>query len=85
MGTVSQQQHVCACCQVHMKAVVKCRLMQRLLEDLVDGDSVTFEAIQDWQHDNRDETPGKEAAIKDSAKLVASLAAKDAENTDINN
>ena len=62
-----------------------CRLMQRLLEDLVDCGSVTYEAIQDWQHDNRDETPGKEAAIKDSAKLVASLAAKDAENTDINN
>ena len=65
--------------------VATCRLMQRLLEDLVDCGSVTYEAIQDWQHDNRDETPGKEAAIKDSAKLVASLAAKDAENTDINN
>lgn len=62
-----------------------CRLMQRILEDLVDCGSITYEAIQDWQHDNRDETPGKEAAIKDSAKLVASLAAKDAENTDINN
>ncbi|KAL0043356.1 hypothetical protein WJX79_002542 [Trebouxia sp. C0005] len=61
------------------------RLMQRILEDLVDCGSITYEAIQDWQHDNRDETPGKEAAIKDSAKLVASLAAKDAENTDINN
>ena len=62
--------------------VAICRLMQRLLED---RGSVTYEAIQDWQHDNRDETPGKEAAIKDSAKLVASLAAKDAENTVINN
>ncbi|KAL3146721.1 hypothetical protein ABBQ38_014708 [Trebouxia sp. C0009 RCD-2024] len=61
------------------------RLMQRLLEDLVDCGSVTYEAVQHWQHDNKDETPGKEAAIKDSAKLVASLAAKDAENTDINN
>lgn len=62
-----------------------CRLMQRLLEDLVDCGSVTYEAVQHWQHDNKDETPGKEAAIKDSAKLVSSLAAKDAENTDINN
>ena len=70
------------CCKIF---VATCRLMQRLLEDLVDCGSVTYEAVQDWQHDNRDETPGKEAAIKDSAKLVASLAAKDAENTDINN
>lgn len=62
-----------------------CRLMQRLLADLVDCGSVTYEAVQHWQHDNKDETPGKESAIKDSAKLVASLAAKDAENTDINN
>ena len=59
--------------------------MQRLLEDLVVCGSVTYDAVQDWQHDNKDQTPGKEAAIKDSAKLVASLAAKDAENTDINN
>jgi len=72
-----------ACLKINF--VVTRRLMQRLLEDLVDCGSVTYEAIQHWQHDNRDETPGKEAAIKDSAKLVASLAAKDAENTDINN
>ena len=67
------------------QCLLVCRLMQRLLADLVDCGSVTYEAVQHWQHDNKDETPGKEAAIKDSAKLVASLAAKDAENTDINN
>ena len=75
-----------ACCQDSCKSVLLvCRLMQMLLADLVDCGSVTYEAVQHWQHDNKDETPGKEAAIKDSAKLVASLAAKDAENTDINN
>lgn len=59
--------------------------MQRLLEDLVDCSAITYEAIQQWQHDNKDTTPGKESAIKDSAKLVRDLADKDAENTDINN
>lgn len=59
--------------------------MQRMLQDLMECGAVTYEAVQHWQHDNKDQTPGKEAAIKDSAKLVASLAAKEAENTDINN
>ena len=59
--------------------------MQRLLEDLVDCSAITYEAIQQWQHDNKDATPGKQEAIKDSAKLMQELAEKDAENTDINN
>jgi len=44
-------------CMLHLSLpkqknfVAICRLMQRLLEDLVDCGSVTYEAIQDWQHD----------------------------------
>ena len=59
--------------------------MQRLLEDLVDCSAITYEAIQQWQHDNKDATPGKQAAVIDCDKFMRELAEKDAENTDINN
>lgn len=59
--------------------------MQRLLEDLSGCNAITFDAIQQWQHDNKDATPGKQEAIKDSAKLLQDFAEKEAENTDINN